>query len=156
MNGKIALVTGASGGIGAACARRLSADGWTVLAHGFRGETALRRLCESLNDAGGDAHPLLCDLADADDTARMCREVLALWHRVDALVCCAGVAWTGLLGDMKEADWQRVMNINLTSVYRLCRALTPGMVSRGHGAIAAVSSMWGRSGASCEAAYAAS
>ena len=86
----------------------------------------------------------------------MCEEILALYHRVDALVLCAGVSHTGLLCEMTDAQWRRVMEVNVSGAFYLCRALTPGMVSRRSGAIVTISSMWGRAGASCEAAYSAS
>ena len=72
------------------------------------------------------------------------------------LVHCAGIAHTGLLCDMTDAQWHAVMDTNVSSAFYLCRALAPGMVSRRSGAIVTISSMWGRVGASCEAAYSAS
>lgn len=155
MSRKIALVTGASGGIGGACCERLAGEGYTVLAHGNSGFSRAQALCERLRGAGLDAHAVACDLGDAGDTRRLCEDILSLWHGVDALVCCAGVSGTGLLTELAEEDWQRILGVNLTSVYRLCRAFLPGMVSRRRGAVVTVSSMWGRSGASCEAAYSA-
>ena len=156
MGRKIALVTGASGGIGGACARELACEGYTVLVHGNRGFGAAQALAAELCAQGGDARAYRCDLADARDTARMCEEILALYHRVDALALCAGVSHTGLLCDMTDAQWHEVLDVNLTSAFTLCRVLAPGMVSRRSGSIVTVSSMWGRSGASCEAAYSAS
>ena len=155
MERKIALVTGASGGIGGACAARLAGEGYTVLLHGSGHLSRARDRAASLCAQGYDAHAVGCDLGDAGDTQRMCGEILSLWHGIDALVCCAGVSYTGLLQEMTEEAWQRVISVNLTGVYRLCRAFLPGMVSRRRGAVVTVSSMWGRSGASCEAAYSA-
>ena len=155
MNQKIALVAGASGGIGEACARRLLSEGWTVLLHGNAGRERLAEECEALRAKGLDAHAVSCDLTDAAETAAMCREILSVYHRLDALVYAAGVSCTKMLQDTADEDWQRVMDTNLTGFFRLCRALVPSMREAG-GAIVAVSSMWGKSGASCEAAYAAS
>ena len=156
MANKIALVTGASGGIGAACAAMLARQGYTVLAHYNRGKDAAAALCEALRAEGCDVHPVQCDLADNAQIETMCREILRVYHRVDALVLNAGVSHTGLLCDMTDAEWARVMQINVTSAFVLCRALAPGMVSRQSGAIVTISSMWGRVGASCEVAYSAS
>lgn len=86
----------------------------------------------------------------------MCGEILSLYHRVDALVLNAGVSHTGLLCDMTDEQWHAVMDVNVSGMFYLCRALVPGMVSRREGAIVTVSSMWGRVGASCEVAYSAS
>lgn len=153
---KIALVTGASGGIGAACAEALAREGYTVLLHAFRGAEAARGLARRLCGEGMDAHACQCDLSSSADVRRMCDELLALYHRVDALVLNAGVSHTGLLTDMTDEQWHQVMDVNVSGMFYLCRALVPGMVSRGEGAIVTVSSMWGRAGASCEAAYSAS
>ena len=155
MQSKIVLVAGASGGIGSAIAERLAREGWTVLVHGSTAQSTVP-VVTRLTSAGLDAHAVPCSLADAEETERITRDVLSLWHHIDALVYCAGVSWTGLLTDMTEADWQHVMDVNLTGCFRLCRAFIPEMVSRGHGNILTISSMWGRSGASCEAAYSAS
>lgn len=156
MSKKVALITGASGGIGAACARTLAREGYTVLLHANRGVQAVQALAQALRAQGMDAYPCRCDLANAVDAQRMCGELLALHHRVDALVLNAGVSHTGLLTEMTDAQWREVMDVNVSGMFYLCRALVPGMVSRGAGAIVTVSSMWGRCGASCEAAYSAS
>ena len=156
MKKKIALVTGASGGIGAACARELAQKGYTVLAHACSNLAAAQALAQELCAAGMDAHALQCDLSDSAAVAAMCEEILRVHHRVDAMVLCAGVSHTGLLTDMTDDQWHRVMDINVSGSFYLIRALAPGMVSRRDGAIVTISSMWGRSGASCEAAYSAS
>ena len=153
---KIALVTGASGGIGSACARELAQKGYTVLVHGNRGMEAARALADELCCAGMDAHAVCCDLSDSRAVSAMCEDILRLYHRVDALVLCAGVSHTGLLTDMTDEQWRRVMDVNVSGSFYLIRALAPGMVSRRCGSIVTISSMWGRSGASCEAAYSAS
>ena len=155
-NRKTALVTGASGGIGSACARVLAERGYTVLLHAHQGKEEVRALARELCAAGLDAHACACDLADSAQVAAMCDELLAVYHRVDAMVLCAGVSHTGLLCDMTDAQWHRVMDVNVTGAFSLCRALVPGMVSRRGGSIVTVSSMWGRVGASCEVAYSAS
>jgi len=156
MTKKIALVTGASGGIGSACARELAKRGYTVLAHANRGLEAVRALCGELCAQGLDAHAVCCDLSDSAKVQAMCSGILKVHHRVDALVLCAGVSHTGLLTDMTDDQWHTVMDVNVSGAFYLIRALAPGMVSRGKGSIVTISSMWGRSGASCEAAYSAS
>jgi len=156
MKKKIVLVTGASGGIGAACARELAGRGYTVLAHGNRGIAAAQALEQELRACGMDAHALCCDLADSRAVQAMCEEILSVYHGVDALVLCAGVSHTGLLTDMTDEEWRRVMDVNVSGSFYLIRALAPGMVSRRSGSIVTISSMWGRSGAFCEAAYSAS
>ena len=89
---KIALVTGASGGIGGACAELLAQEGYTVLVHGCHGIENAKTLADRLCAQGYDAHAVCCDLADSESAQRMCREILALYHHVDALALCAGVS----------------------------------------------------------------
>ena len=156
MANKIALVTGASGGIGAACARALCEKGYTVLAHGNRSTDALHALVAALNSEGYDVHAVTCDLSCPDSCRAMCAEILSLYHRVDALALCAGVSHTGLFTDMTDEAWHTVMDVNVSGAFYLIRALAPGMVSRRSGSIVTISSMWGRVGASCEVAYSAS
>ena len=156
MKQKIALVTGASGGIGAACARALCEKGYTVLAHGNRSTDALHALVAALNSEGYDAHAVTCDLSSADSCRAMCAEILSLYHRVDALALCAGVSHTGLFTDMTDEAGHTVMDVNVSGAFYLIRTLAPGMVSRRSGSIVTISSMWGRVGASCEVAYSAS
>ena len=143
MKKKIALVTGASGGIGGACAEKLAREGYTVLVHGCRGLRQAESLADRLCAEGHDAHAVFCDLADSESVQAMCRDVLSLYHRVDALALCAGISHTGLLCDMTDAQWRAVMDVNVSGMFYLIRALAPGMVSRNEGAIVTVSSMWG-------------
>ena len=156
MKQKIALVTGASGGIGAAWAKELAAKGYTALLHANKSLDKAEALAQELRLIGHDARALRCDLSSSGETAAMCEEILALYHRVDALILNAGVSYTGLLCDMTDEEWHQVMDVNVSGMFYLCRALVPGMVSRREGAIVTVSSMWGRVGASCEVAYSAS
>ncbi|MBR5224596.1 MAG: 3-oxoacyl-ACP reductase FabG [Clostridia bacterium] len=156
MKQKIALVTGASSGIGAACAKELAEKGYTVLLHANKSLEKAEALAAQLRGQGHDARAFRCDLGSSKETAAMCEEILSLYHRVDALVLNAGVSYTGLLCDMTDEQWHTVMGVNVSGMFYLCRALVPGMVSRQEGAIVTVSSMWGRVGASCEVAYSAS
>ena len=153
---KTALVTGASGGIGAACAETLARQGYTVIAHANRGMDAVTALADRLNAEGCDVHPVQCDLSSSAAVSAMCRDILRLYHRIDALVLNAGVSHTGLLFDMTDEEWHSVMDVNLSSMFYLCRALAPEMVSSRIGSIVTVSSIWGQVGASCEVAYSAS
>ena len=144
---KTALITGSSRGIGAACAAALVREGWRVVLSGRTESEALRARAAAL---GAEYCP-----ADLRDGA----QVKALFERagdVDALVCCAGVAHYGLLQDMTDAEWENLFAVNTEGLFRCCRAAIPGMLRRKSGSILTVSSVWGRCGASCEAAYSAS
>ena len=145
--GKTALVTGSSRGIGAATARRLAADGWSVTIHYNRSESAARTIAAELG-----APAIQADVTDPDQVSAL----FAAAGPVDLLVCNAGVAQYGLLTDTDESAWAHVLGVNTDGAYRCCRAAIPHMVRQKAGNIILVSSVWGVYGASCEAAYSAS
>lgn len=142
-----ALVTGSSRGIGAAAARTLSRDGWDVtIVYNESEEKALALAAELHTRA------VRCDVRDP-------AQVEALFQKaghVDLLVCCAGISEYGLITDVSEAAWQSLAETNTGGVFRCCRAAIPSMVHRKSGNIILISSVWGRYGGSCEAAYSAS
>lgn len=144
---RTALVTGASGGIGSATARRLAADGWEVILHYHEHEAEAEVLAAELY-----ARALCADVRDPAQVEAMFREA----GHVDLLVCCAGVAEYGLFTDATEEIWRDVLGTNTDGVYRCCRAAIPDMVRRKSGCIILTSSVWGVHGASCEAPYSAS
>ena len=150
------LITGASRGIGAACARRFAQDGWTVAVHYYKSEAEALALAEELRAAGAEAVPVRGDLSDPAQAARAVEGAQAALGHLDALVCNAGVALpVQLLTDTTDDQWRRVMGADLDGVFFTLRAAIPGMVSRKRGAIVTVSSMWGVTGGSCEAPYSA-
>ena len=150
------LITGASRGIGAACARRFARDGWKVAVHYYKSEAEALALAEELRSAGGEAVPVRGDLSDPAQAARAVEGAQAALGHLDALVCNAGVALpVQLLTDTTDDQWRRVMGTDLDGVFFTLRAAIPGMVSRKRGAIVTISSMWGVTGGSCEAPYSA-
>ena len=150
------LITGASRGIGAACARRFARDGWSVAVHYYKSEAEALALAEELRAAGAEAVPVRGDLSDPAQAARAVEGAQAALGHLDALVCNAGVALpVQLLTDTTDDQWRRVMGTDLDGVFFTLRAAIPGMVSRKRGAIVTVSSMWGVTGGSCEAPYSA-
>ena len=150
------LITGASRGIGAACARRFAQDGWKVAVHYYKSEAEALALAEELRAAGAEAVPVRGDLSDPAQAARAVEGAQAALGHLDALVCNAGVALpVQLLTDTTDDQWRRVMGADLDGVFFTLRAAIPGMVSRKRGAIVTVSSMWGVTGGSCEAPYSA-
>lgn len=150
-----ALITGASGGIGAATARKLAGQGYAVAIHYHRAEEKALRLAEELRQQGAEVITVGADVADRAQVQNMVDNVLDKFCQLDILVCNAGVASQGLLCETSDADWRRLMGVDLDGVFYCCRAVYRHMVARKTGRIVTVSSMWGRSGASCEAAYSA-
>lgn len=153
---KIVLITGASRGIGAACAQLFAKDGWSVAVNYCASEERAQQVCGAIREAGGIALPVQADVADGEQVAAMVQQVERELGPIDVLVNNAGIAWEGLLTDMKEEEWDRVLSVNLKGVYHCCRAVLPSMVHRHSGRIINISSMWGQVGASCEVAYSAS
>lgn len=148
---KTVLITGASRGIGAACARKFAAEGCRVAINYNHSRAEAEALAAEL---GGIA--VQADVADPTQVERMVDTVLENFCQLDTLVCNAGVSHVGLLSDMTDAQWRNLFGVNVDGVFHCCRAVIPHFVHRKCGRIVTVSSMWGQVGASCEAAYSAS
>ena len=144
---KRALVTGGSRGIGAATVRELAAKGWQVIINYRDSKLQAEALAR---ETGGRA---IC--ADVSDEAQV-KAMFAEAGEIDALICCAGIAHFGLLSDMSAEQWRRIFAVNTDGVFYCCREAIPHMVRQKRGSIVIVSSMWGQTGGSCEAAYSAS
>jgi len=155
LEGKRALVTGASGGIGGAIARALHRQGAEVALAGTRAP-ALTELAQELGgELGGRAHPLTADLSDPDAADRLLRDAEAAMGHIDILVNNAGITRDNLALRLKDEDWQAVIDINLTAAFRLTRAALRGMVRRRHGRIICITSVVGVTGNAGQANYAA-
>ena len=152
---KIALITGGSRGIGAACVRAFAEDGYAVVLLYNRSRDKAEALVQSLRAEGRDVAAFPCDVADAAQVQAVITEILRSYRRIDALVNCAGIAHIGLFTDMTEAEWDHLFAVNVRSAFSVTKAVLPGMISRQQGAVVNVSSMWGEVGASCEVAYSA-
>jgi 3-oxoacyl-[acyl-carrier protein] reductase len=152
LTGKCALVTGASGGIGADIARTLHAAGATVGLSGTRVEP-LEALAAEL---GERAHVLPCNLSDADAVAALPKAAAEAMGSVDILVNNAGITRDNLFMRMSDDEWQSVLNVNLTSTFKLCKGVMRGMMKARWGRIVNVSSIVGATGNPGQANYAAS
>lgn len=149
---KCALVTGASGGIGAAIARALHAQGAAVTLAGTRRD-ALEALKSEL---GERAHVSVADLSDSAATEQLVRESEAAMGRVDILINNAGLTRDTLAMRMKDEDWERVLAVNLTAAFRLSRAVLRGMMKARFGRIISITSIVGVTGNAGQTNYAAS
>ena len=154
-DGKVALVTGASRGIGEAIARRLAAEGATVVAAARTAE-ALEKVVAGIAAAGGKAEPRLLDLADAASIENGVKSVLAAHGQIDVLVNNAGVTEDNLLLRMSKDAWDRVLATNLTGVFLLTQAAVKAMLRKRYGRIVNITSVVGLMGNAGQVNYAAS
>jgi 3-oxoacyl-[acyl-carrier protein] reductase len=152
LQGKRALVTGASGGIGGAIARALHGAGAAVALSGTRRD-ALEALAADLGDR---AHVVVADLSSADGAAALAKDAEAAMGGVDILVNNAGLTRDQLLMRMKDEDWQQVLDVNLTAAFRLTRACLRGMMKARFGRVISITSVVGATGNPGQANYAAS
>jgi 3-oxoacyl-[acyl-carrier protein] reductase len=153
--GKVALVTGASRGIGAAIARRMAAEGAMVLA-AARTKGALEELVAEIAAAGGKASALILDMADPASIAEAVKAALAAHGQIDVLVNNAGITEDNLILRLSKESWDRVIATNLTGVFLLTQAVVKSMVRKRHGRIVNVTSIVGLMGNPGQANYAAS
>ncbi len=152
LTGKTALITGASGGIGAEIARVLHGSGATVALSGTRVEP-LEALAAEL---AGRVHVLPCNLGDAAAVEALPKSAVAAMGSVDILINNAGVTKDNLFMRMSDEEWQTVIDINLTSTFRLCRGVLRGMMKARWGRIVNISSVVGVTGNPGQGNYAAS
>lgn len=151
---RVAIVTGAGGGIGRAVASRLADEGYALLASDIdpvRLDETDRNLAQS-----ADRVVLEADISDPVGVDRLIETVLARYGRIDALVNCAGIVHVSSVEAMTVQDWDRVMDSNLSGVFLTCRAVLPVMLAAGHGRIVNFASQLAYLGAAEYSAYAAS
>lgn len=152
---KYALITGASGGIGAATARSFAQAGYGVALHGFRHPDRLHALAQELSQHNVPVLEVCADLSDPAQAKSMVDNVLEKFCQLDILICCSGLSHVGLISDIDQENWRRLFGVNVDGMHFCCQAVLPHMIHRKEGCIITVSSMWGQVGASCEVAYSA-
>lgn len=151
LSGKTALVTGASGGIGGAIARSLHGQGAVVTLSGTRRE-ALDALATEL---GTRVHVVVADLGDPASTEALVKDAEAAMGKLDILVNNAGLTRDNIAMRMKDEEWQKVIDVNLSAGFRLARAAMRGMMKRRFGRIIGITSIVGVTGNPGQANYAA-
>ncbi|WP_295583480.1 elongation factor P 5-aminopentanone reductase [uncultured Oscillibacter sp.] len=153
---EIALVTGASRGIGRAIARELAREGRAVCVNYLARQAEAEALADQLRAEGHRAMAVRADVADPRAVAAMVAAVEAAWGPVELLVNNAGISHQGLFQDVSDEAWDRILAVNLTGARNAIRAVLPHMLHEKRGCIVNLSSIWGLRGASCEVAYACS
>lgn len=162
MTKKSVLITGASRGIGKACALKFASAGYHVLLNCSKSITELEQVKAAIEQPkAGTGSFGTCDLITGDVSDPACVEsmfsqIKKLGYAPDVLINNAGISFIGLLTDMTPEEWNHVIGTNLSSVFYCSKAVLPSMIAKKSGRIINISSMWGTAGASCEAAYSAS
>ena len=151
----LALITGASGGIGSAICRKLASMGFDIAVHYHRSEKDAMLLCREIEERFGvSASAIQADLSNSEQVKTLAGKVLEI-GTVDVLVNNAGLSYRELFQFTEEDKVNDVLSVNLTSAMLLTKLLLPGMIARHDGRIINISSMWGVSGGSCEVHYSA-
>ncbi len=155
LSGRVALVTGASQGIGRACALKLAERGATVAA-AARNQEKLNELVRQIGSAGGNASAVVMDVGDEEQIKSGVKAAIAQFGKIDILVNNAGVTRDQLVMRMKRADWDTVLNTNLTSAYLCIQQVISSMLKQRWGRIINITSIFGQMGQAGQANYAAS
>ena len=155
LSGRVALVTGASQGIGRTCALRLAKEGATV-AVAARNQEKLNELVSEITAAGGKADACALDVSDEEQVKSTIKAAIAQFGKIDILVNNAGITRDQLVMRMKRADWDAVLETNLTSAYLCIQQVIGSMLKQRWGRIINITSVFGQMGQAGQANYAAS
>jgi len=155
LSSRVAFVTGASQGIGRACALRLAKDG-AVVAVAARNQEKLNELVAEITAAGGQAAAFPLDVADEEQVKAVIKAAIAQFGKIDILINNAGITRDQLVMRMKRADWDAVLQTNLTSAYLCIQQVISGMIRQRWGRIINITSVFGQTGQAGQANYSAS
>lgn len=156
LTGRVAIVTGASRGIGRSIALALAAEGAKVAVNYNSSEAAAREVVDTIVANGGEAMPIRANVSQVDEARRMVQEVIDRWGRVHILVNNAGITRDRTLRKLTDEDWSTVIQNNLNSVYYCTTAVMQTMIDQKYGRIINISSFVGQAGNFGQANYAAS
>lgn len=152
---QVAIITGASRGIGRAIALQLATEGAKVVVNYASSSTAAQQVVDEITAGGGSAIALQADVSQAEQVDTLLNAVLEKWSRVDILVNNAGITRDTLLLRMKPEDWQAVIDLNLTGVFLCTRAISKIMLKQRSGRIVNITSVAGQMGNPGQANYSA-
>ncbi len=139
---KTVLVTGASRGIGKAIAVKFAKKGYNVIINCAHREAELLQAQKEIENYQVNCTAFLGDMGNLETCENLFHIIRKQYGTLDVLINNAGIAYIGLLQDMSSADWERILNTNLTSVFNCCKLAIPMMLSAGQGKIINISSVW--------------
>jgi len=152
---KTVLVTGASRGIGKAIAVKFAKKNYNVAINCVRTKERLMQTKKEIESYQVPCLTFMGDMGDIAQCEKLFTQIKKQFGTLDVLINNAGISYIGLLQDMKNEDWDRIIRTNLTSVFNLSKLAIPDMVAQKYGKIINISSVWGNVGAACEVAYSA-
>lgn len=152
---EVALITGASRGIGRETAVQFARAGWRVAVHYHQSAREAEELVDSLRKSGQDAIAVQADVSSREEALEMIRQVERGFGPIGVLVNNAGIAQQKLFTDITEDEWERMFRVMVNGAFHCCQGVLPGMLARREGSIVNISSIWGMVGASCEVHYSA-
>ncbi len=156
MKSRIAVVTGGATGIGEAIVRTLCRDGFSVAIVYNSSDVKAKLLTSELSSLNYDVKAFKADVSSSSVIEKLYESIINTMGKVNLIVNNAGIAQQILFTDISDDEWSRMINVNLTGAFNVCRKFIPDMVSEKQGRIINISSMWGQVGASCEVHYSAS
>lgn len=152
---KVAIITGASRGIGKACAELLARENIKVIANYNKSEKAAKALKDELEKENIEIDIFKADVSKKDEVKQMIEYVLEKYGRIDILINNAGISQIKMFTDITDEDWEEMIRTNLSSVFYVTREVLPNMIHNKNGCIINISSVWGINGGSCEVHYSA-
>lgn len=155
LNGKVALVTGGSRGIGRSIALELTKAGAAVVISYSKDEVGAEETLRQIKEIGGYGKSIKGDVSIYKDAIKMMDFTIKNFGSIDILINNAGISNTGLFMDMEESQWNKLLDVDLKGVINCSHYALQHFVSKKRGSIINISSIWGNSGASCEAVYSA-
>ena len=150
---KIAIITGASRGIGRACTKMLAKDGMKIIANYNKSDNEAKKLKDELEKEGIEIDIYKADVSKKNEVKEMVNYALSKYGKIDLLINNAGIAQTKMFTDITDDDWNNMINTNLSSVFFITREVLPSMIEKKDGCIINISSIWGTNGGSCEVHY---
>ena len=153
MSKKIAIVTGASRGIGRAIAKMLAENDYILIANYNKSETEAIKLKEELENQNKQIEIFKADVSKREEVKKLVEFTLNKYKKIDVLVNNAGISKSGLFTDVTDSDWNEIIQNNLYSAFCVTQEVLPNMIHNKNGCIINISSIWGLVGASCESIY---